>query len=150
MSLETYHAQTTRARRYRDAGKTLRFHVYVIIELYVLGSLVAALAASTLLSDSPLLWAIHANTVVATVAVIVHYGSLSLHKPWILLARCAEAVATALLVLFVEWLIDAEWHASWQLAACVFAFRYWQVSEKEIARLAYEIVHLAGIAPRAP
>ena len=78
-----------------------------------------------------------AETSLAMAAIVVHYGSLSLHKPLIPLACAPEAVAVACLLLFVGWITEVQWVPSWQLAACVFAVRHCQVGEHDVNLLAH-------------
>ena len=136
MELVDYTQLTTRARRYRDAGKTFRFGVYVAIETYVVVSVLLGLAAHWFGAGwvaSLLGW----NMAFAATATVAHYGSLSLTKPWILLARATEAAGVGLLAWLVAWCVGGtDWTPAWELAVCVFTVRYWQVGEAEISRLA--------------
>ena len=137
MKFKEYVAYSSRAQRYRDAQKTFRFRVYVLIETYILTSLAIGLFVASL-PTGPLSWLAHANTVMSVAAAIVHYGTLCLHQPWIPLARGFEAGTVACLLLLFQWLNYVQWLPPWHVAACVFALRYWQVGEREITRLGYD------------
>lgn len=138
MEFTEYVASTTRARRYRDAHKTLRFRVYLALEAYVVASLALGLASAVVRSGAvPSL--VHINLGLSLGAVVVRYGSVSMRKPWVLLARACEAVAAAGVLLVAERFLEIRM-PSWELAGLVFAVRYWQIGEREVALSAYRNV----------
>ena len=136
MKHDEYVRSTTRARRYRDAGKTFRFGVYMALEIYVLLAIVVGLLAAWLATG----WIGSISTamfLIAPVAIVLHHATLALSKPWILLARIAEAGLATAFVVALEWLLEHDLPA-WELGVCVFVVRYWEVGEREINALAYQ------------
>ena len=77
-------------------------------------------------------------------ASLLHYASLALTKPWIVLARAAEAVFAAVLILVAEWASGIESLPLWQVGVLVFVVRYRQAGEREINAQGYR-AFLSGV-----
>lgn len=126
--LTEFLASTTRKQRYRLAGKTLRFKVYLFLE---------AIVASLFLVVAALAIADVGGTVAAAAGVFValfalgHFLRVAAEKPWLVMAAAFEAA--------VVWAVYSFWLSNYfniphfgVLAVFVFAFRFWQRGEREV------------------
>ena len=134
--LDAYVRSVPRARRYRDAGKTFKLQVYVVLEIFVLLALAAAIV-STWLPSATMRSVASVSLALTPVAMILHYGSLTLQKPWIVTRRAAEGACVTGLLALIGWMGGSDSLPAWQMGVCVFVVRYWRVGEAEVDRLAH-------------
>lgn len=126
--LTDFLAATTRQQRYRLAGKTLRFKVYLSIEAVVAALFLVVVALAV--TDIGGAFAMVIGALVALLAV-GHFFRVAAEKPWLPMAAAFEAA--------VVWAVYAFWLSSHisiphfgVLTVFLFVVRFWQRGEREV------------------
>lgn len=134
---ETYVKIVPRLQRYRDADKTFRFLVYLSIEKYILVALFLGLIAIWIPSGW-VRYSLLATFALTPLAILLHYGSLTLSKPWIMFAKVVEGMFVWGLFVVLEWMMELDLSNLWMAGIYVFVSRYWQAGENELNKKAYD------------
>ena len=131
MTLDEFMMRTSRFERYRFADKSLKFFMYRWMENYVLASFVVSLLLPWI-DDSFVRTLITGNVCAVAVVGVLHYTTLVMTKPWLVLAAAFEAGVVWVLNV---WLLDIPYIGT----VCVFVFvlRYWVRGEREVNETAY-------------
>lgn len=126
--LKDFLVATTRQQRYRLAGKTLRFQVYLIIEAVVAALFLVVVALSVAGLGGAVAVAIG---VLVALMSLGHFLRVVAEKPWLPMAAAFEAI--------IVWAVYAWWLSSYisiphfgVLTIFLFSLRFWQRGEREV------------------